>query len=50
MAKINIDKELMKKIKRGEANGWNEYLENIDRYKINQKRVIGDWRMPDYNW
>jgi len=42
--------ELMKKIKQGEANGWNEYLENIDRYKTNQKRVIGDWRMPDYNW
>ena len=42
--------ELMAKIKRGEANGWNEYLENIDRYKDDQKRVIGDWRMPDYNW
>ena len=42
--------ELMKKIKQGKANGWNEYLENIDRYKANQKRVIGDWRMPDYNW
>ena len=43
-------RELMRKIKQGEASGWNEYLENMDRYKANQKRVIGDWRMPDYNW
>lgn len=41
---------LMEKIKAGEANGWNEYRENIDRYKTNQKRVITDWNMPDYNW
>lgn len=42
--------ELMKMIKRGEANGWNYYLENLDWYKENQKKVINDWNMPDYNW
>ncbi len=42
--------ELMKMIKRGEANGWNHYLENFDWYKENQKKVINDWNMPDYNW
>ena len=42
--------ELMEMIKRGEANGWNEYLENLDRYKANQKKVIPNWDMPDYNW
>ncbi len=41
---------LMDKIKRGEANGWNEYLENLAEYKENQKRAIRDWNMPDYNW
>ncbi len=42
--------ELMKMIKRGEANGWNHYLENFDWYKDNQQKVINDWNMPDYNW
>ncbi|NOZ78731.1 MAG: NADH-quinone oxidoreductase subunit B [Acidobacteria bacterium] len=42
--------ELMAMIKRGEANGWNHYLENFDWYKENQKKVINDWNMPDYNW
>lgn len=42
--------ELMEKIKRGEANRWNEYLENLDEYKANQRRVIHDWHMPAYNW
>ncbi len=41
---------LMEKIKKGEATGWNEYFENIERYKANQQKVIGDWEMPDYNW
>ncbi len=41
---------LMEKIKAGEANGWNEYREHIERYKANQKKVITDWNMPDYNW
>ncbi len=42
--------ELMERIKRGEANGWHEYLENLDDYRANQKRVIKDWDLPDYSW
>lgn len=41
---------LMERIKKGEANGWHHYLENLDWYKANQKRLIADWDMPDYNW
>ena len=41
---------LMDKIKQGEANGWHDYLERLDWYRENQKKVIKDWSMPDYNW
>jgi NADH-quinone oxidoreductase subunit B len=41
---------LMERIKKGEANGWHHYLENLDWYKENQKKVITDWNLPDYNW
>ena len=41
---------LMDKIKKGEANGWLQYLENLDEYRANQKRAIRDWSMPEYNW
>ncbi len=41
---------LMEKIKAGEANGWNHYLEQMDWYKENQKKLITDWDLPDYNW
>ena len=41
---------LMQKIERGEANGWQEYTENLAWYKDNQKSVIKTWDMPDYNW
>lgn len=41
---------LMDKIKQGKANGWNEYLENLEGYKANQRKVITDWGMPAYNW
>jgi NADH-quinone oxidoreductase subunit B len=42
--------ELKKKIKEGRADGANRYVENFDWYKANQKRIIKDWNMPDYNW
>jgi NADH-quinone oxidoreductase subunit B len=42
--------ELKKKIKEGRADGANRYAENFEWYKANQKRVIKDWNMPDYNW
>jgi NADH-quinone oxidoreductase subunit B len=41
---------LMNKIKLGKANGWNEYLQNLESYKANQRKVITDWGMPAYNW
>ena len=41
---------LMDKIKQGRANGWNEYLQNLENYKANQRKVITDWGMPAYNW
>ncbi|MFH2130679.1 MAG: NADH-quinone oxidoreductase subunit NuoB [bacterium] len=37
-------------IKSGECDGANIYARNFDWYKANQKKVIKDWNMPDYNW
>ena len=42
--------ELKKIIRAGQAEGQNEYARNFDWYKENQKKVIKDWNMPDYNW
>ncbi len=42
--------ELKKRIKEGRAEGANEYAKNFDWYKANQKKIITDWDMPDYNW
>jgi len=42
--------ELQKKIKAGRCDGANRYIENFDWYKANQKKVIKNWDMPDYNW
>ena len=42
--------ELKKLIREGRCDGANRYVENLDWYKANQKRVIKDWNMPDYNW
>ena len=42
--------DLKKLIRRGEGEGANRYAENFDWYKENQKAVIKDWDMPDYNW
>jgi NADH-quinone oxidoreductase subunit B len=41
---------LKKRIKEGRAEGANEYVEKLDWYKANQKKIIKDWNMPDYNW
>lgn len=43
-------KELKKRIKAGLSEGANLYADNFDWYKDNQKRIIKDWNMPDYNW
>ena len=37
-------------IKAGRAEGANDYAENLEWYKANQKKVIKNWDMPDYNW
>ncbi len=42
--------ELKRIIRKGEGEGANKYAENFDWYKANQKSVIKDWDMPDYNW
>ncbi len=41
---------LKKLIKEGKAEGANLYAKNFDEYKANQKKIIKDWNMPDYNW
>lgn len=42
--------QLKKIIKAGKCEGQNKYAENFDWYKANQKKIIKDWDMPDYNW
>ncbi len=42
--------ELKTIIKEGRGEGANKYAENFEWYKANQKRIIKDWNMPDYNW
>jgi len=42
--------KLKERIKAGNAEGANKYAENFDYYKTNQKKIIKDWNMPDYNW
>ncbi|MGC9512145.1 MAG: NADH-quinone oxidoreductase subunit B [Fidelibacterota bacterium] len=42
--------ELKKRIRAGKGEGANTYIENLDWYKANQKKIIKDWDMPDYNW
>ncbi len=43
-------KTLKQRIMDREAEGANDYARNFDWYKENQKKVITDWNMPDYNW
>ncbi len=42
--------ELQKLIKEGKANNGERYKENLEWYRANQKKIIKNWRMPDYNW
>ncbi len=42
--------DLKKIIRAGEGEGANDYAKNFEWYKANQKSVIQDWDMPDYNW
>jgi len=42
--------KLKKRIIAGEADGANDYARNFDWYKANQKKIVKDWNMPDFNW
>jgi NADH-quinone oxidoreductase subunit B len=42
--------KLKQLIREGKAERANDYARNFDWYKANQKRIITDWNMPDYNW
>ena len=42
--------QLMKKIKEGRADGWKQYIDNLDSYRKNQEKVIKNWKIPNYNW
>jgi len=37
-------------IREEKTDGQNEYANNFDWYKANQKKIVKDWNMPDYNW
>lgn len=40
-------RELMEKIKNGEANGWEDYYRRYDYYLANQQRLFGEtWQTP----
>jgi NADH-quinone oxidoreductase subunit B len=40
-------RELMEKIRRGEANGWQDYYRRYDYYLGNQQRLFGEtWQTP----
>ncbi|OQX84550.1 MAG: NADH-quinone oxidoreductase subunit B [Candidatus Latescibacteria bacterium 4484_7] len=42
--------KLKELIMAGKAEGANRYAEKFDWYKANQKKIIKDWDMPEYNW
>ena len=42
--------KLKQLIKEGKAKGANKYAENFEWYKANQKKIIKNWDMPEYNW
>jgi NADH-quinone oxidoreductase subunit B len=42
--------KLKQLIMEGKGEGANKYAENFKWYKDNQKRIIKDWNMPDFNW
>lgn len=42
--------KLQQLIGEGKATGAKKYLENLEWYRTNQKQVIKNWKMPDYNW
>jgi NADH-quinone oxidoreductase subunit B len=41
---------LMRKIKDGRADSWKQYKNELAYYRENQKSIIKNWDLPDYNW
>ncbi len=42
--------KLQGEIQAGRADGWKKYQDNLPEYRENQKKIIKNWTMPDYNW
>jgi len=42
--------KLQKLIGENQAKGWKHYKENLEWYRQNQRKLIKNWKMPDYNW
>ena len=42
--------KLQELILAGKANNGEKYQENLEHYRTNQKKIIKNWKMPDYNW
>lgn len=42
--------KLQNLIAEGKANGAEKYMENLEWYRENQKKIIHNWQMPDFNW
>jgi len=42
--------KLQELIMAGRANNGEKYRENLEHYRTNQKKIIKNWKMPDYNW
>jgi len=42
--------KLQELIQQGKAENGKKYRENLEHYRTNQKKIIKNWRMPDYNW
>jgi NADH-quinone oxidoreductase subunit B len=42
--------KLQELIAAGKADGARKYKENLEWYRENQRKVIKNWKMPDYNW
>jgi NADH-quinone oxidoreductase subunit B len=42
--------KLQELIAQGKANGAEKYKANLEWYRQNQKKIIPNWVMPEYNW
>ncbi len=42
--------KLQELIQQGKADNGKKYRENLEWYRTNQKKIIKNWKMPDYNW